>query len=189
MTGLAVVKEMPQRFSRLVMMNTYLPVGLTRQLIVEKWNSGELLDLVHGAIAFCIWQACVRLAGNYLSVKFLFTNICGFPREIAEAYSIPFPSALYKAGAAKWPLLVLTEKVNNSMQETRDFIKTWKKPALIMFSNGDPISRGADKFFLSLIPHAEHKVITGAGHFLQEKKGKELAENIIRFMASDVGMR
>merc|ERR1719320_1347524 len=188
LTGLAVVKDMPQRFSRIVVMNTGLPVGLTKDVIEETWNNGELIDLVHRSFAFLIWQASVKLIGNYLPVEFLFNKIVGFPKEVAEAYSMPFPSVLYKAGAAKWPLLVLSETVNSSMQETRDFIKKWKKPALVMFSDGDPITRGEEKFFLRSIPHAQHELVTEAGHFLQEEKGEELAENIIRFMSPGGGI-
>ena len=31
------------------------------------------------------------------------------------------------------------------MNEVETFLPTWKKPALIMFGDGDPITRGQDK--------------------------------------------
>ena len=31
------------------------------------------------------------------------------------------------------------------MNEVEAFLPTWKKPALIMFGDGDPITRGQDK--------------------------------------------
>jgi len=165
-------------------MNTGLPVGFSIQSIVESWNSGELLESTAASLAFLLWQTIARLIGVYLPVEFAFNKVYGFPKEVAEAYSMPFPSSLYRAGPAKLPLLALTEKVNSSLQETRDFLKRWKKPALVMFSDCDPITRGRGKLFLSLIPHAEYKEVFGGGHFLQEEIGEELAENIISFITS-----
>ena len=54
-----------------------------------------------------------------------------------------------------------------------------------MFSDKDPVTRGGDRFFLSLIPSAKDQpeiVIENAGHFLQEDKGEEIARHIVEFM-------
>jgi haloalkane dehalogenase len=56
-----------------------------------------------------------------------------------------------------------------------------------MFSDKDPITRGGDKFFRSLIPSTKTQpeiVIKDAGHFLQEEKGEEIAEHILAFIDS-----
>jgi haloalkane dehalogenase len=57
---------------------------------------------------------------------------------------------------------------------------------LTAFSDGDPVTRGGERVFQKLIPGAQgqpHVTITGAGHFLQEDKGEELARVIIDFIA------
>jgi haloalkane dehalogenase len=54
-----------------------------------------------------------------------------------------------------------------------------------MFSDGDPVTRGADKFFRNLIPAAQQQpeiTIEGGGHFLQEDKGVEIAGHIQAFI-------
>lgn len=56
------------------------------------------------------------------------------------------------------------------------------------FSDQDPVTAGADKPFRSLIPGAQgqaHVTIEGASHFLQEDKGRELAQMLIDFIAAN----
>jgi haloalkane dehalogenase len=46
--------------------------------------------------------------------------------------------------------------------------------------------KGGDKFFRELIPSAADQpevVIEGAGHFLQEEKGEQIAQYILEFVA------
>jgi len=72
------------------------------------------------------------------------------------------------------------------MKRTREALRQWTKPALAMFSDSDPITAGGDQFFRRLIPSASAEpeiTIAGAGHFLQEDKGPELAELIAQFIA------
>ena len=55
-----------------------------------------------------------------------------------------------------------------------------------MFSDGDPITAGGDEFFRRLIPSAKEEpqiTIHDAGHFLQEDKGEQIAEEIRQFIA------
>ncbi len=54
-----------------------------------------------------------------------------------------------------------------------------------MFSDGDPITGGGDRWFRNTIPSATNEpeiVIKGAGHFLQEDKGQETAQHIRDFL-------
>ena len=64
-------------------------------------------------------------------------------------------------------------------------LERWDKPVLTAFSDGDPITRGGARPFESRIPGAQgraHATITGAGHFLQEDRGPELAAVIVDFV-------
>ena len=58
----------------------------------------------------------------------------------------------------------------------------WTKPVLIMFSDKDPFTRvWADRFeqHFKRSEMKRREEIKGAGHFLQEDKGEELAKYIL----------
>ena len=100
----------------------------------------------------------------------------------------PFPSKTYKGGVAKWPLMVplyVDDPVAYHMAQARAYLSTCKKPALIMFGDKDPITKGIDKEFIKMMPHAKHVIIKGASHFLQETHGPQLSENIVSFLNKD----
>jgi len=64
-------------------------------------------------------------------------------------------------------------------------LKDWEKPALVMFSDKDPVTGGGDIGFRKLIPSAKNEpeiTIEGGGHFLQEDCGEVIAENIVAFI-------
>jgi haloalkane dehalogenase len=112
------------------------------------------------------------------------------PEDIVAAYEAPFPNAESKAGAAQFPLLVPTEDGMlgaAEMREVADALGRWEKPALVAFSDEDPVfpyPKAGDRF-TELIPTAGEQVrIEGAAHFLQEDRGERIAEEILRFLAA-----
>lgn len=176
LTGLSVVKDAPQYFSRLVMMNTGLPAG-----------SEFSINTIDRVTPFLMWRSFAQLLGASLPVYHIFKSSLLKPHPaVLDGYNAPFPSPLYKGGAAKWPLLVpITSHspVAADMQATRDFLSSkWKNPALIMFSDRDPITKGQEKTFKKLLPQALSKTVVGAGHFLQDDKGEEIASHIVSFI-------
>lgn len=176
LVGLSVVKDNPNIFSRLVIMNTGLPAGI-----------GLSINNIYRATPFLLWRSFAELLGTSLPVySLLKLGLLNPDPAVLGAYDAPFPSSVFKSGAAKWPLLVpLTSQdaVAADMQVTRDYLSSeWEKPVLIMFSDKDPITRGQEQTFKRLLPHAVCKTIVGAGHFLQEDKGEELAFHIVSFV-------
>jgi haloalkane dehalogenase len=170
--GLALATEMPERFGRLIIMNTFLPTG--EEPISEgflKWRaaSQRMKDMDAGRI----------VQGG---------TVTQLPDDVVAAYNAPFPNLSYKAGAYQFPMLVPTEpddEAAEAMRKTRAILRHWTKPVLIMFSDKDPIMSGGDKFFRELIPSAANQpeiTIRDAGHFLQEDKGEELAALILEFI-------
>lgn len=110
--------------------------------------------------------------------------------DVVAAYDAPFPTAESKAGAAQFPLLVPTEEDAPGAQEMVEVIaalRAWDKPALVAFSDSDPVFPypRAGEEFLSMIPTAGDQVcIEGASHFLQEDRGEEIARVILQWEAS-----
>jgi haloalkane dehalogenase len=109
------------------------------------------------------------------------------PDDVVAAYEAPFPTPESKAGAAQFPLLVPTADGDPGAAEMRavsDELSRWDKPALVAFSDSDPVFPypRAGEAFCSLIPGAGEQVrIEGAAHFLQEDRGERIAEEILRF--------
>jgi haloalkane dehalogenase len=109
------------------------------------------------------------------------------PQEVA-AYDAPFPSRQYRIAARLFPTFVPTtpddpERANN--ERAWELFKRWDKPFLTLFSTRDPVTRGGYKVWQKLVPGAQgqaHAAIRGAGHFLQEDKGAEVARAIVSFM-------
>ncbi len=174
LVGLRVASELPDRFARLVIMNTGLPAG-----------DGPMSE------GFMRWRTFVENTPD-LPIGTIMQAAMGnpdrFTEDIARAYEAPFPDASYKAGAQVWPLLVPVKPDDpgaDSMRNARDVFSKWTKPCLIMFSDGDPVTSGGDVLMRELIPSAKDQpeiVIEGAGHFLQEENGEELAKNILAFI-------
>ncbi|MGZ3616571.1 MAG: haloalkane dehalogenase [Ktedonobacteraceae bacterium] len=172
--GLTVASEMPELFARLVIMNTGLPTG------DEPMGKG-----------FMRWREFASSSSD-LPVGLVIQNGTAervLKPEIVAAYESPFPDVTYKAGAMIFPLLVPISSDDPGaaeMRKAREVFSHWHKPVLVMFSDKDPITRGGDFFFRSLIPGAKGQpeiVIHDAGHFLQEDKGEEIAQHIVDFIA------
>ncbi|HEX9697328.1 MAG TPA: haloalkane dehalogenase [Actinomycetota bacterium] len=172
--GLRLAAEHPDRFARIVAANTFLPTGDT--------NLGE---------AFHRWHEYSQTTPDF-NVGNIVNGGCvtDLHPEIVAAYDAPFPSAEFKAGARQFPTLVPASPDDPAAAANRaawGVLSKWEKPLLTAFSDQDPITRGADRFLQAAIPGAAgrpHATIEGAGHFLQEDKGEELARVTIEFVQS-----
>jgi haloalkane dehalogenase len=171
--GLRLAAERPERVARLVITNTGLYAG--------RPPSDEWLR----------FRELVRRVGTDLEPGRLVRISCveDVPDEVVAGYDAPHPTPESKTGLLRFPELVPTEPDHPSvgaMLRVREALAEWRKPALVIFSDSDPIfSPRVGERFAELIPGAEvGEPIAGAGHFLQEDRGEELGERVARWLRS-----
>ena len=169
--GLRLAVERRDRVARLVILNTGIGAGRAPS---EEWLR---------------FRDFVRRVGTELIPGQLIRISCLTDPgdDVIEAYNAPFPTPESKAGVLAFPELVPTELGHPSaakMSEVRAALDAWERPTLVLFSDSDPIfSTAAAERMASRIPGAAAaEIVTGAGHFLQEEKGEEIAVRIVRFL-------
>ncbi|MEM9258754.1 MAG: haloalkane dehalogenase, partial [Bacteroidota bacterium] len=171
--GLRLLAEHPKRFAKVVAANTFLPTG------------DQPLSP-----AFEQWKVMARSmnpfpVGNILQVASL-TSLSS--REVA-AYDAPFPDETYKAGVRIFPDLVPTSPDDPAAPANRRawaVLRHLETPFLTLFSDSDPITKGAEKYLQQHIPGAKgqvHQILSGGGHFLQEDVAEELVTALLSFFA------
>jgi len=172
--GLRLVAEHPQRFARVVAANTFLATG--DQTMPE---------------AFFQWQQLSQNLPVFATGRIINGGCTGnLSHEIMAAYDAPFPDESFKAGARQFPMLVPSRPDDPAASANRaawKVLSEWRKPFLTAFSDGDPITAGAERILQERIPGARgqaHTTIEQAGHFLQEDQGPKLAEVICSFIAA-----
>ena len=172
--GLRLVAEQPERFARVVAANTFLPTG----------------DVPPGD-AFFQWRQFSQETPEF-PVGTIVGGGCAtaLPEDVIAAYDAPFPDERYKAGARQFPMLVPASPDDPAAPANREAwaaLCRFRKPFLTAFGDSDPITRGADRLLQEAIPGAKgqpHVTIAGAGHFLQEDRGEELAGVVVSFLAA-----
>jgi haloalkane dehalogenase len=170
--GLRLATELEPRFARIVTANTGLPTGDQRVSdALKAWQkfSQETEVFATGTI---VGGGCATALAP----------------EVIAAYDAPFPDESYKAGARQFPVLIPTSPDDPAAAANRrawEVLASWGKPFLTAFSDSDPITRGGHRKFQEVVPGARgqpHVTITGAGHFLQEDKGEDLARVVVDFV-------
>ena len=170
--GLRLAVERPERVERLVITNTGLYAGRPPS---DEW------------LRFREFVRRVRTdfrPGQLVQI----TCVTEVADEVVAGYDAPHPTPESKTGLLMFPELVPTEPDHPSaatMTRVRETLGGWRKPALVVFSDSDPIfSPRVGERFAERIPGAElGEPLAGAGHFLQEDKGEELGERIARWLS------
>ena len=169
--GLRLVAAFPDRFARLVVANTGLPIG-------TGWSEG-----------FAAWlkfsQSVPEFPTGFIVNGGVTRDLT--PAEIA-AYDAPFPDERFKEGARQFPTLVPITPEHGSVAENLaawQVLEAFDKPVLTCFSDKDAVTAGGEKVFINRIPGAlgqPHTIIKGGGHFLQEDAAAELSVLIDSFI-------
>ncbi len=110
------------------------------------------------------------------------------PDDVVASYEAPFPTPESKAGSAQFPLLVPTDGEASGARQMGEVVaalERWEKPALVAFSDSDPVfpfPRAGERFVEWIPTVSEQIKVEGAAHFLQEDRGELIADHIVRFL-------
>ncbi len=170
--GLNLVAEMPERFDRVVAANTGLPIGDGANKTLRTWQ--RLMKFLPSFPLKSAFRKTVKSED--------------FSDEVLRGYLAPFPGRSYQAGIMQFPQLIAVFADNPSVAQNRSALEKlgrFDKPFLTLFGNRDPVTRGLEKVFIDGVPGAKgqkHKIIRGAGHFIQEDRPDDLVAEIIPFL-------
>lgn len=167
--GLRLVAADSDRFARVVIGNTGLPIG-----------DGPMSD------AFMAWRRFSQEVETFPVGKIVNGGTVRdlSPAEVA-AYDAPFPDDRSTAGARQFPVLVPIAPDDPAAAANIaawEVLRRFDKPFVCCFSDQDAVTRGSDARFLREVPGAAgqpHVTIEGGGHFLQEDKPAALVELIL----------
>jgi len=170
--GLPVAANNPERFARLVPMNTGLPDGT--QEMPDIWH--QFKDMAKDDPDFDVGTL---VDGGCLS---------SLDEEVVDAYRAPFPDESHMPGARILPSRVPIEpdmEGAETIAAARDRFTDWEKPVYVLFSDSDPITHGSRDDLRELFPTATAQPdtwIEGGAHFLQEDVGEAVATEIVDFV-------
>jgi haloalkane dehalogenase len=201
-TGLAQYTRMPERFSRLVIMNTWLhhdefeyspgvlqwiqqnsAGGIFRDNVPEKFNWGTLMAMSTG-----------RVTPQDSLMKILMGGEPTFPSDAANvknAYDAPFVG-LGDAGVTgprRFPLSIpVHDPVSGNaefQEECFAFVNATKLPVHFVWGVNDNVFTHAwGVKWHSLIPHSTWLALDAA-HFLQDTHGAQIAANVLGHVNSN----
>lgn len=174
--GLSVLAALPRRFAGVLAANTLLPNCEAPPRGIAGWP-GETIEN---------WAAFAASADD-LPVSGIIGGVSRRPltAQAQRAYDAPFPDASYKAAALAFPPLIPIRAEMPGIAENRrvwEFLETFQHPFVTAFSDSDPTTAPWAEVFRRRVPGAAgqaHRVIEGAGHFLQEDAGDALAEVLV----------
>ncbi len=170
--GLRLYVERAERFAAAVVANTFLPTG------DEPANE-----------AFARWRDASQAMSIFSAGRVIAATCTPHPSAaIIAAYDAPFPDQTFVAGAREFPMLVPTRPGDPASDANRAAwraLERSEKPMLCAFSDGDPITRGAERAFTHRVPGTRgiaHVTIANASHFLQEDRPDDFARAILAFL-------
>ena len=170
--GLRVAANRPDRFDRIAIGNTGLPVGQSLGPGFDSWLEASQ------TMAFMDVGRMLQRATQ--------------ARELTEAemdaYRAPFPDEIHMAGARQFPTLVPITPDHGGVAENLaawEVLDQWDKPLLTLWCPDDPVLGQLHHEFIERVPGAAgqpHQELTPGGHFLQDDRGEDIAAALIAWL-------
>tara|TARA_R110002074_G_scaffold402069_1_gene603080 strand:- start:911 stop:1810 length:900 start_codon:yes stop_codon:yes gene_type:complete len=154
--GLTLPVDLRDRFSRLIVMNTAIPIGESLGEGFQGWKDyvASRPDMDCGAL---MKRACPHLSESE-----------------ARAYEAPFPDQRYKAGVRRFPQMVMIEPGMDGIEtakRARKFWQTeWEGESFMAIGAKDPVLGVPvmSKLREAIRVCPEPMILEEAGHFVQE---------------------
>ena len=171
--GLRLAVEHPERFERIVILDTGLFTG--HQRMTDAWLAfrdfvARTEDLPIGML---VRGGCHSDPGD----------------EVIAAYEAPFPDSASKAGARAFPALIPHAPDAPGAaagQRVLDAMRGDRRPTLMLWGDSDPVlPLSVGERFAESIGRPPPRPIEGAGHFLQEDCGALLGTLIAEWLAAE----
>lgn len=192
--GLAQAVAMPDRFARLVVMNTWLHHdGYTYTKGLRDWNAGwqptgffgRNVPQTFGIGDFMLLPTHHGQRADLLALVASGTPI---PTDAAGAavragYGAPFAGLGHAghAGVRRFPLSLPFDNPDggNAAAQARDFaaLAHWQKPIDFIWGGGDDVfTEDWGRQWARQFAQASFTLLPGAGHFPQETRGREISD-------------
>lgn len=155
--GLTLPPDMPERFSRLLVMNTTIPVG---EFVSEGFES---------------WRTFNRARPDLDIGGLMRRSQPDLTEAEAAAYDAPFPDATYKSGVRRFPELVMTDPdmdgVQTAIRARAWWRDQWRGPTFMAVGETDPVLGPPvmARLRADIRGCPEPLLLPDAGHFVQEK--------------------
>ncbi|MEM8636160.1 MAG: haloalkane dehalogenase [Pseudomonadota bacterium] len=154
--GLTLPQDMPDRFKRLIVMNTAIAVGQSPGPGFDAWK------------AFAASQPDMDVAALMQRGTPILSD------DEAAAYGAPFPDVTYKAGVRRFPEMVMVspemEGVETSKRAAEFWSSEWTGESFMAIGMADPVLGGPvmDLLNQTIKGCPAPMRIEDAGHFVQE---------------------
>lgn len=172
--GLRQAVDMPERFERLAILNTWLHhEGYEYSPAIRRWQSlwqpGGAMEQVQG---------CGLVMQNFVTNFPLGKGQQLTPAQAFQAYEAPFPDRESKAGPRRFPLSIPIDDQNpeSAVEQQRcwDLLLSWPKPAHFVWGTADQVfTERWGREWSAHLPGSTFDALD-AGHFLQETHGPEV---------------
>lgn len=155
--GLTIPPAMPERFVRLLVMNTTIPLG---QPVSEGFDR---------------WRAFNRSQPDLDVAALMQRSQPDMTIAEAAAYAAPFPDARFKAGVRRFPELVMTDPGMAGIVEVERAVRFWREewtsPTFMAVGMTDPVLGPEVMARLRATIHGcpPPLEVADGGHFVQEK--------------------
>ena len=172
--GLRLVAAEPERFARVMVANSGLPLGDGMSETFMRWQR-----IAKWSPVMPVSRVLQRASTRELSEA-----------ELA-AYEAPYPSRAYKAAARVFPSLVPVRPDDPGAADNRaawTALGRFDRPMLTMFGLRDGVTLGWDEKIQAHVPGAKgqpHQTLPDGHHFIQEDAPRELSAALIALVEAN----